>query len=169
MPSSFQLFRIALGLSQTDVSRLLGMTRSLVAKIEMLQTSPAIRSQASRNFSIAESIFYNLPDLPPEPEAETDASFVQAQIDALKRTLQIRTKELEKSTTLYQTGRLKQAFVTGMRNSDEFQRRDINTILNKLEIDGKIAEEDNPPSSRRKLTLIIESLQEQITFWENKK
>jgi len=59
--------------------------------------------------------------------------------------------------------------VTGMRNSDEFQRRDITTILNKLEIDGQIAEEDNPPSSRRKLELVIESLNEQIVFWENKK
>ncbi len=28
--------------------------------------------------------------------------------------------------------------------------------------------EDTPPSSRRKLELVIESLNEQITFWENK-
>jgi transcriptional regulator with XRE-family HTH domain len=168
MSSTFLTFRKSLGLTQADISRLLNMTPSLVAKIEMLQTNPSLRSEASRNFSVAESIFYNLPDLPPEPKAETDAAFVQSQIDALKRTLQIRTTELEKFTSNYQTGRLKRAFVAAMRASDEFQRRDIATILNKLEIDGQIGEEDNPPSSRRKLELVIESVNEQIAFWENK-
>jgi hypothetical protein len=167
MANSLFRFRQSLGLTQYAAARFLNMSPSLVAKTEAQNLDLYVLSDASSNLLHANVLLNKLPPIMEESDPGPDTEFVNRQIQELKRDLQLRLKEHEKSTRAYQTARKKMAFVAAMRADPEFERRNLENILNLMEADAKLDLEKYSLAVQKKQSLLIRCLEQQIEFWEN--
>lgn len=160
--------RQALQLSQQDLARLLGLSRSHLAHAEKgrfgLSLKPELKLiQLTR-------VLDTLPDLPPDPivARQWPAASIRKRLTRIHIILTRKEKEYQKQLASWQAGKKKLAFIEAMRREPNFEKLGIAAYLDHLEKVAMTEEtSDFEWEKMADLKLEIEWWTYQKTFWNS--